>query len=149
MMAVMATAVVGCNDRANECRQGICSLPLCSHPCSLPQSHVILEKGPPTCETWGGCARLGSCHCPGSLGTWALQDTHYPHSAAFCNPTVSPKTCCWPLFPQPRASAERAGLCPTSSPSLAGLGAGQQHVQSPAWWSHSGDLRYLQLPLHI
>lgn len=41
MMAVMTTAVVGCNDRASECRQGICFLSLCSHPWSLPQSHVI------------------------------------------------------------------------------------------------------------
>lgn len=159
MMAMLMTAVVGWNDRVSECRQGIGFLPLCSHLWSLLQSHVILEKGPPTCETWGGCARLGPCYLSCSVptgagapwGAWALWDTRYPHTAALCNPTVSPKTCCWPLFPQPRASAEHAGLYPTPFCSLAGLHAGQQRVQRPACCGGvtGGDCRCLQLPLNI
>lgn len=159
MMAEMMTTVVGCNDRVSECRQVIGFLPLCSHRWSLLQSHVILEKGPATSEMWGGCAKPEPCHLSGSgstgagasWGTWALQDTCYPHSAACWNPTVSPRTCCWPLFPQPRASAEHAGPCPTSSHGLAGLRAEQHHVQRPACLGGvtGGALRYLQLPLHI
>lgn len=82
MMAVMVPQWWGAMIRVNECRQGIGSLPVCSHPWSLPQSHVILRKGPPTCETWGGCARLGSCHLSGSTGT--------PHATHTVLPAVTP-----------------------------------------------------------
>lgn len=126
MMAVMPTTVVGCNDRVNDAGRELAPSP----------SAATLAPSLRAMSFWRRVHhRVGQGWAPvTALALWGLGLCR-THTTLTVLPAVTPLSSprlAAGLFPQPRASAERAGLCPSSSHSLAGLGAGQQHVQSPA-----------------